>query len=113
MEKEFKNTSGIKNLCEYKCLVLPDPVEETTPGGLIAKPQIVMEKEKWRTTKATFILASNAAFQDFRCGDKVSYIPQPGDRVYISIAAGIIHEGPDGKEYRIIRDKDVAAEVDE
>lgn len=113
MSKEFENTSGLKNLCEYKCLVLPDPVEEMTAGGLIAKPQTVMEKEKWSTSKATFIAASAAAFQDFRRGDVVSYIPQPGDRVYISIAAGIIHEGPDGRSYRIIRDKDVVAQIDE
>ena len=109
----FKNKSGIRELCEYKCLVLPDPVEETAPGGRIIKPQIVIDYEKYRTCKATFILAARAAFQDFGKGENKSYIPQPGDRVYVSVAAGMLHEGPDRQLYRLVNDKDVVGQLDE
>jgi co-chaperonin GroES (HSP10) len=109
----FENTSGICNLCEYKCLVLPDPVEDKTEGGILYKPDIAKEREKYRTCKATFILAAKAAFQDFGKDGNQSYIPQPGDRVYVAVAAGMFHYGPDGKEYRLVNDKDVVGQLDE
>lgn len=104
----MKNDSGIKQLCEYKCLVLPDKVEEKTGGGLLVKPQTVIDAEKMRTCKATFILGSENAFRDWG-----GYIPEPGDRVYVAVASGMIHKGPDGLEYRIVNDKDVIGQLDE
>jgi chaperonin GroES len=101
------NQSGIKQLCEYKCLVLPDKVERTTTGGLY-KPDTVVDKEKWKTCKAVFILRSDNAFRDWG-----GYIPEPGDRVYVAVSSGMIHEGPDGQTYRIVNDKDVIGELDE
>ena len=101
-----ENKSGIKQLCEYKCLVLPDPVEEKTEGGLW-KPGMVRDKEKHQTCKATFILKSENAFRDWG-----GYMPEPGDRVYVAVASGMIHEGPDGTLYRIVNDKDVVGQLD-
>lgn len=98
----MKNTSGTIPV-EYKVLVLPDPVEERTSGGLW-KPDIVKEQEKWRTSKATLIAVGGNAFEDWN-----PPVPKPGDRVYVSIAAGIIHEGADGREYRLVNDKDIVA----
>lgn len=103
----MENKSGFKQLCEFKCLVLPDPVEEKTVGGLY-KPQTTMEKEKYRTCKATFILGAEAAFKDWG-----GYVPEPGDRVYVAVNAGMIHEGPDGQFYRIVMDKDILGQLDE
>lgn len=105
--KKVANDSGIVELCEYKCLVLPDPVEEKTTGGLF-KPDIVRDREKYQTCKATFILGSENAFRDWG-----GYMPQPGDRVYVAVASGMIHEGPDGKLYRIVNDKDVIGRLAE
>jgi chaperonin GroES len=102
----MENNSGIIELCEYRCLVLPDPVEEKTAGGLII-PDKVREKEKHKTCLATFILRSENAFRDWG-----GYIPEPGDRVYVAIASGMIHEGPDGQSYRIVNDKDVLGRID-
>ena len=71
----MENGSGIRQLCEYKCLVLPDEAKEKTEGGLII-PEVVKDQEKYRMCKATFILRSDNAFRDWG-----GYIPEPGDRV--------------------------------
>lgn len=105
----MENKSGLDELCEYKCLVLPDPVDETVGGGLLYKPQTVMDKEKHRTCKATFILGSGQAFEDW----PKSYKPKPGDRISVAVAAGAIHEGLDGLEYRIVNDKDIIGKLSE
>ena len=87
----IENKSGIIELCEYKCVVLPDKVEEKTAGGLF-KPDTVREKEKYKTCKATFILRSENAFRDWG-----GYIPESGDRVLAAVYSGAIHKGPDGR----------------
>jgi co-chaperonin GroES (HSP10) len=102
-----ENKSGIKQLCEYKCLVLPDPVEEKTEGGLW-KPNAAKDKEKYQTCKATFILKSENAFRDWG-----GYMPEPGDRVYVAVASGMIHESPSGELYRIVNDKDILGQLDD
>ena len=110
MQKKTISTEincGIKNLCEYKCIVLPDPVEEVTAGGIV-KAREAVRLESLRTCKATFILRSENAFRDWG-----GYMPEPGDRVYVSVASGMIHEGPDGRTYRIVNDKDIMGQLDE
>jgi len=103
----MKNESGIVELCEYRVLVLPDTVEEKTEGGII-KPDIVKDKEKHQTCRATMVLRSESAFRDWG-----GYIPEPGDRVYVAVASGLVHEGPDGRTYRICNDKDVLGRIDD
>jgi co-chaperonin GroES (HSP10) len=87
--------------------VFPDPVTEKTSGGLY-KPDTVRDREKYQTCKATFILASANAFRDWG-----GYRPEPGHRVYVAVASGLIHEGPDGTLYRIVNDKDVLGRLAE
>lgn len=103
----MENSCGILELCEYKCVVLPDPVQDKTDGG-IWKPDITKDREKYQTCKATFVLRSENAFRDWG-----GYIPEPGDRVYVAVASGMIHEGLDGKLYRIVNDKDVIGKLAE
>ena len=98
---------GLKNLFEYKVMVLPDPVEEVTSGGIIKAPE-ARRLEELRTSKATLILRSENSFRDWG-----SYAPEPGARVSVYIFSGAIEHGPDGREYRIINDKDVMGELDE
>ena len=98
---------GLLELCEYKCLVLPDPPDEVTLGGIV-KAQEAVKREAWKTCKATFIMKSDNAFRDWG-----GYMPEPGDRVYVAVASGMIHKGNDGKEYRIVNDKDVVGQLDE
>jgi co-chaperonin GroES (HSP10) len=104
--KRNMNKSGVVPI-EFKVVVLPDPIKEMTEGGLY-KPDIVREREKHRTVKATLIAVGGNAFEDCK-----PPVPQPGDRVYVAVAAGIIHEGPDGKEYRLVNDKDIVGIIKE
>jgi len=96
---DFANESGVIPV-EFKVVVLPDPVEEKI--GSIHVPDTVRDRMKHRTVKATLVMAGGNAFEDWH-----PPIPQNGDRVYVAVGAGIIHEGPDGREYRIVNDKDV------
>lgn len=96
----MENKSGVIPV-EYKVVVLPDQPSDRTEGGLW-KPDIVKDREKYKTVKATLIAVGGNAFEDCK-----PPIPKPGDRVYVAVAAGIVHEGPDGKEYRLVNDKDV------
>ena len=103
----MENKSGYKQLCEFKCLVLPDKVEEKTTGGLY-KPSVAIEKEQYKTSKATFIMGAEAAFKDWG-----GYIPQPGDRVGVKSLGGIQHKGLDDQTYLIVNDKDILGQLDE
>ena len=98
-----------------RCLVLPDAVKETTESGLIVKPQTTIDREGLRQLKATLIAFGGDAFTDpsgpwrpsvvNRRGDR--RVHQIGDRVYVKVAAGVLHPGEDGKEYRIVNDTDI------
>jgi chaperonin GroES len=99
-----ENRSGVLPV-EFKVVVKLDPVEEKTASGLIVKPDIVKDKERWRTIKATLVAIGGTAFTNPSWGEPT---PAVGDRVYVAVAAGIVHIGPDGDEYRIVNDKDIA-----
>ena len=97
----MENKSGFTPIGR-KCIVFPDPVKTKTAGG-IELPGTVVDKQKWQTTKATLIAHGGDAFCNLS-----GEIPEPGDRVYVSVAAGIFHIGPDKAEYRIVWDDDIA-----
>ena len=96
----YPNESGVLPV-EFKVVVFPDPVEEKI--GAIHVPDSVRDKMKHRTVKATLVAVGGNCFEDWR-----PPVPVPGDRVYVAVGAGIIHEGPGGNEYRIVNDKDIA-----
>lgn len=96
----MQNESGVIPV-EYKVLVLPDIIPEKTDGGIF-RPQINLDREKHRTIKATLIAVGGNAFEEWN-----EPVPHPGDRVYVAVGAGIIHEGDDKKEYRLTNDKDI------
>jgi co-chaperonin GroES (HSP10) len=102
------NNSGIEVMYEYNCLVLPDPVEEVTKGGIILA-QTTQEKKKYETQRATFIMASGLAFSD----PNWPVVPIPGDRVYVTRHSGFFHKGDDGLDYKIVNDKDIVAKLKE
>lgn len=94
------NSSGIEPL-DTKCLVLPDPVEEKTSGGIILSDQ-TKEKEAWKRQKCTLIAKGASAFSDWG-NDK----PEAGDRIFVAQYAGSKIEAEDGSVYWIINDEDV------
>lgn len=99
-----ENGSGMVPV-EFKCVVLPDQPKEVTRGGLVV-PEVVRDKEKHRAVKAVLVACGGNAFDDWN-GTR----PEVGQRVYVAVGAGIIFKGPDGKEYRIINDKDIAGVI--
>lgn len=100
------NTSGIEPL-DLRVLVMPDPVEEKTKGGIILVPDAV-EKEKYATVKATLIATGVNAFAEAK-GNPAFCPPLPGDRVMIAKYGGVNIKGNDGADYRLLNDADVVA----
>lgn len=100
------NPSGIVPI-EFNCLIEQDEVATKTPGGLI-KPQERIEQEKHRATRGTLVALSAYAFNsDIYPPDMPK--PQPGQKVAIALHAGAFVMGEDGKEYRMVKDKDITA----
>jgi len=98
----MKNPSKLKPV-EYKIIVEPDEVESKTSGGIYI-PLSLKEKKQMTQVLATLIACGGNCFEDWE-GD----IPKSGDRVYVARAAGYVVKGADGKEYKLMNDKDIAA----
>ncbi len=106
----MNNPSGIKPL-DMRVLVLPDPVEEITKGGIILAPTAV-DKEKYATVKGTLIAVGVNAWAEAKQSPDFT-APRPGSRVMIAKYGGVVVEGADKQEYRILNDVDVTAELEE
>lgn len=102
------NSSGIIPL-EYKCLVEPESAEvdpaiaKARKAGL-ELPKEMLEREFMAQICARFIACGANAFEDWK--DK--RLPQPGERVLMAKYAGVTVRGADGREYRLLNDKDLA-----
>ena len=100
------NPSGLTPL-EFNILLLPDPIEEKTKGGLHL-PAVTLDHDKHRATRGTIVALSPFAFNsDIYPADMDR--PQPGQRVVIALHAGAFITGEDGVEYRMVKDKDITA----
>lgn len=91
---------------EFNVLVLPEEVPEKTKGGIILTDTI-KDADKASGRRARLVAVSPVAFSyaEFPEGTK----PVVGDIVLIAKYAGTLVDGLDGREYRIIKDSDVAA----
>ena len=89
---------------EYKVLVLLDPTERVTEGGIVL-PEDVADKEQQKQVVGTLIAVGGNAFQEV-----LDPIPQVGDKVMIAKYSGLVHKA-NGKEYRLCNDKDIGAIV--
>ena len=88
----------------YSILVAVDAVEEKTAGGILL-PTKHTERETSAAEKGLIVDISDMAFQG---GDwDGAYRPDKGDTVVFQRYAGSEYEGADGKQYRIIEDKDL------
>lgn len=103
------NLSGITPM-EFNVVVLPDPVDERTKGGLILSDE-TRERNKHAATKGTLVALAPMAFDEsvWPAGEAK---PKPGTRVLIAKHAGTFCDGADGREYRIVKDKDVVAMIE-
>lgn len=103
-----ENTSGISPT-EYKILVLPKIVEDRSKGGIII-PDITKERDQFAQMEGKLVAVSPLAFSYANeCEWGAAEKPAPGDRVLFAKYSGAVVTGADGKEYRLVNDKDVAA----
>lgn len=104
------NTSGIIPL-DLRVLVLPDPVEEKTSGGIIL-PGSKIDQDKFATVKGTLVAVGENAFTEAKRNPEYT-APKPGDRIMIAKYGGVMTPGKDGKDYRIMNDEDVVARLED
>jgi co-chaperonin GroES (HSP10) len=92
----------------FALIVAVEPVSDKI--GSIHMPDSFRDKEKLVGVKGRIVSISPAAFDhaDFR-----GEAPGPGDVVQFARLAGVMTTGADGRDYRILQDKDVLAIVEE
>lgn len=106
----MKNESRISPT-EYKVLIQPEKVEEKTKGGIIL-PDEHKDREQFAQMLGTLIAVSPLAFTYADAKDwGDSPKPKPGDKVMFAKYAGAAIKGLDGKDYRIVNDKDITAVI--
>lgn len=105
------NTSGIVPF-DKRVLVLHDPVEAVTAGGIII-PIEKAEKDKYAQTRATVIAVGDMAWAEAKYDATQfgveSAFPRPGDRVLVGRYTGDTHKGADGADYVVLNDTDIIA----
>lgn len=94
---------------EYNVLVAPEDTEEITKGGIILT-QSAKETNDLAAQRGRLIAASPLAFSYAEWPEDARK-PGVGDAVVFAKYAGTLFKGRDGKEYRIVKDKDVVAVV--
>lgn len=102
----ISNTSGIHPK-GHRVLILPDPVEEVTQSGIILSVGENRDRERLAQLKGTIVEIGDSAWLD-----QPSPWAKVGDHVIFGKYSGLIYDGADEKEYRIINDLDVVALVD-
>lgn len=92
----------------FNVLVGLPPKEEKI--GSIILPDSASAKERMGQVRGRIVAVSPAAFDFADFGEGA---PQVGDPVVFARFAGIVTEGDDGKEYRLLLDKDISAVIEE
>ncbi len=106
----MKNTSGLTP-CEFNVIVDQDAIEKTTKGG-VHIPEEHVDRLKHAQTMGTIVAVSPLAFNADVWPDETPR-PEPGQRVAFAKHAGTFVDGTDGREYRVIKDKDVVALIED
>ena len=102
----MQNTSGIHPK-GHRVLILPDPMEEVTQSGIILSVGEQRDRERLAQLKGTIVETGDSVWLD-----QPSPWAKVGDHVIFGKYSGLIYDGADEKEYRIINDLDVVALVD-
>lgn len=98
---------------EYKVVVAPEDTEEVTKGGIIltsnAKETNDLAAVRGRLVAVSPLAFGYAAPEEW--GDHRK--PKVGDAVIFAKYGGTLIKGNDGREYRVMNDKDIIAVVEE
>lgn len=103
------NTSGVMPI-DLRVLVLPDPVETVTKGGIILAESKV-DRDKYAQCKGTLVAVGENAWEEAARRSPHFTRPEPGVRVMIAKYGGVEFTGTDGRMYRIMNDEDVTARL--
>lgn len=98
----MSNPSGLLP-AGHRIVVCPIVKERTTSGGIVI-PDAIMDREDMKQIEAEVIAVGPSAWADQAVSGQWCKV---GDRVMIAKFAGLLHTGPDKKQYRIINDLDV------
>lgn len=96
---------------EYNVVVAPTEVKEKTAGGIII-PDATKERDQFAQMEGVLVAVSPFAFsyENASAWAEVGVEkPKPGERVLFAKYSGAVVKGRDGKDYRILKDKDVSA----
>lgn len=93
---------------EFNVLVLPAPVDEKIGSIILAEKTKTADEAA--QTRGRLVAVSPLAFC-YENWPEGSRRPEVGDVVIFGKYAGVLIEGTDKREYRAIKDKDVAAIV--
>ena len=106
-----KNESGIMPT-EFKVLISPKEVDEKTKGGIII-PDATKDRDQYAQMEGTLVAVSPLAFTYAKQDEWEAAggaPPTVGDRVLFAKYAGaVVKSMKDGKDYRLVNDKDIAA----
>jgi len=98
---------GIKPM-GFNVLVAVEPV--TDKIGSVFIPDHAQDKERLIQVRGRIVATSPAAFDFANFGENA---PAAGDAVQFAKLAGLMTKGADGRDYRLLLDKDIAAIIDE
>ena len=102
----MSNESGI-NPCGWRVLIKPQEINEVSKSGIILTTEITKEREQMGNTTGIVVAMGTQCYADE---------PEPwcqlGDKVIFAKYAGLVYLGKDGKQYRMVNDKDVTGTLD-
>lgn len=102
----MENSSGIYPK-GHRVLIRAEEVEEKTQGGILL-PGEITKREQLAEIRGRVVAIGSTAYSD-----QAEPFCKVGDRVIFAKYSGIIYDGKDGVEYRVINDLDVVAKLDE
>ncbi len=93
----------------FNVLILPDPVEEISKGGVYI-PNEKVTKDEFATTEGTLIAITGAAFSHITDEEWDGTKPKPGDHIVFTKYAGFrVKSKKDGKHYLLLKGEDIHA----
>lgn len=93
---------------EFNCIVFPEPIEEKI--GSLYRANVTKDADEMAQTRGRLVVISPLAFNYDNWPDGARK-PKAGDIVWYGKYAGVLVTGKDGREFRILKDKDIGAIV--
>lgn len=107
---EMINTSGVYPIRD---LILVKSEEDVSSyKGTIIIPQGAEEKERMAQIYGLIVAMGQTCYAFEREQYKIEMGIKPGDRVQFAKYQGLVIKGKDGIQYRMLRDDDIMAKVD-